>query len=101
MPSADFCYGIKVLHSTLSRDFTTSNRSPEVNSTAFSAPPPDLQPAPLMDMGFVVSCQLARRRMPPIRFLFIGSRLCSTLPSDPASRRRPCASLTLHLHQVE
>jgi hypothetical protein len=55
----------------------------------------------LMDMGFAVSCQLARRRMPPIRFLFIGSRLCSTLPSDPASRRRPCASLTLHLHQVE
>ena len=30
-----------------------------------------------------------------------GSRVCSTLPSDPASRRRPCASLTLHLHQVE
>ena len=35
-----------------------------------------------------------------IRFLFIGSRLCSTLLSDPASRRRPCASLSLHLHQV-
>ncbi|MGD0631686.1 MAG: hypothetical protein ABR987_20335, partial [Terracidiphilus sp.] len=29
----------------------------------------------------------------------IGSRLCSTLPSDPASRRRPCASLSLLLHQ--
>ncbi|MEA2259832.1 MAG: hypothetical protein QOJ51_2657 [Acidobacteriaceae bacterium] len=27
------------------------------------------------------------------------SRLCSTLPSDPASRRRPCASLSLLLHQ--
>src|SRR5208282_802781 len=44
-------------------------------------------------------------RSPPavglfIRFLFIGSRLCSTLLSDPASRRRPCASLSLHLHQV-
>src|SRR5262249_26765519 len=35
-----------------------------------------------------------------IRFLFIGSRFCSTLLSDPASRRRPCASLSLHLHQV-
>jgi hypothetical protein len=54
----------------------------------------------LMDMGFAVSCQLARRRMPLIRFLFIDSRLCSTLPSDPASRRRPGASLILHLHQV-
>src|SRR5208337_3228688 len=43
-------------------------------------------------------------RSPPavglvIRFLFIGSRLCSTLLSDPASRRRPCASLSLLLHQ--
>ena len=37
---------------------------------------------------------------PRIRFLFIGSRLCSALPSDPASRRRPCASLTLCLHQA-
>ena len=34
-----------------------------------------------------------------IRFLFIGSRFCSTLLSDPASRRRPCASLSLLLHQ--
>ena len=34
-----------------------------------------------------------------IRFLFIGSRLCSTLLSDPASQRRPCASLSLLLHQ--
>ncbi len=37
---------------------------------------------------------------PPIRFLSIGSHFCSTLPSDPASRRRPCASLTLHLHPI-
>ena len=36
---------------------------------------------------------------PPIRFLYIGSRICSTLPSDPASRRRPCASLSLLLYQ--
>src|SRR5450755_873266 len=53
-----------------------------------------------MDMGFVVICQLARRGMPLIRFLYIGSHVCSTLLSDPASRRRPCASLSLHLHQV-
>ena len=30
---------------------------------------------------------LARRRRPPIRFLFIGSHLCSTFLSGPASRR--------------
>jgi hypothetical protein len=55
---------------------------------------------PLMDMDFVVPSQLVRHRMPLIRFLFIGPYVCSTLLSDPASRRRPCASLSLHLHQV-
>src|SRR5215472_18204490 len=56
-----------------------------------------------MDMGFVVICLFARHRRPPIRFLFIGSQLCSALLSGPASRRvlfHPCASLTLHLHRL-
>jgi hypothetical protein len=53
-----------------------------------------------MDMGFAVIRPLARHRMPRIRFLFIGSCVCSTLPSDPASRQSRCASLSLHLHQV-
>src|SRR4051794_35604251 len=53
-----------------------------------------------MDMDFAISCSLVRPGLPHIRFLFVRSRLCSTLPSDPASRRRPCASLALHLHQV-
>ena len=79
--------------STLSPDSETNGRSPEVSSTAFRAQPPNLQPAPLMDMGFAVTGQLARRRMPRIRFLYIGSHVCSTLPSDLASRRRRCASL--------
>jgi hypothetical protein len=55
---------------------------------------------PLMDLDFVVASPLVRHRMPLIRFLFIGPYVCSTLLSDPASRRRPCASLSLHLHQV-
>jgi len=66
--------------STLSPVSETNDRSPEVSSTAFRAPPPNLQPAPLMDMGFAVTGQLARRRMPHIRFLYIGLRICSTLP---------------------
>jgi hypothetical protein len=53
-----------------------------------------------MDMGFIVICRLARHRMPRIWFLYIGSRLCSALLSDPPSPGRPCASLSLHLHQV-
>jgi len=76
----------------------------EVSSTAFrTGPPPgapNSQPAPLMDMGFAVIGPLARCRMPAIGFLFIGSYVCSTLLSDLASRQRPCASLSLHLHQV-
>src|SRR5258705_12762388 len=53
-----------------------------------------------MDMDFATSCPLVRPALPHIRFLFVGSRLCSTLPSDGPSRFRPCASLVLHLHQV-
>jgi len=100
MPSADFCCEIKAPCGALSHDSATRSRSPEVSSTAFRTQPPNLQPVPLMNMGFVVIGQLARHRMPQIRFLYIGSCVCSTLPPDPASRRRPCASLLLHLHQV-
>ena len=34
-------------------------------------------------MGFAVIRALARHRMPLIQFLFIGSRVCSTLLTDP------------------
>ena len=100
MPSADFCCGIKASCDALSHDSATHSRSPEVSSTAFRTQPPNLQPVPLMDMGFAVIGQLARHRMPQIRFLYIGSYVCSTLLSDPPSPKRPCASLSLHLHQV-
>jgi len=53
-----------------------------------------------MDMDFAVSCPLVRPALPRIRFLFVRSRFCSTLPSDSSSRFCPCASLVLHLHQV-
>ena len=86
MPAADFCRTVRVNHSTLSPGSGTCARSPEISLTAFYAQPPNLQPAPLMDLDFAVSSQLVRRRMPHIRFLSIGSRLCSTLPSDPTSR---------------
>jgi hypothetical protein len=93
MPSADFCCEVKAPCDAFSRDSATRSRSPEVSSTAFSAQPPNLQPASLMDMGFAVIGQLARRRMPQIRFLYIGWQICSTLLSDPPSPERPCASL--------
>jgi len=79
-----------------SRASRACRRSPEVSSIAFNAQPSDLPPVYLMDMGFAAICPLARYRRPLIRFLFIGSRLCSTLLSGPASRRvlfHLCASL--------
>jgi hypothetical protein len=53
-----------------------------------------------MDMDFATACPLVRPCLPQIRFLFVGSRFRSTLPSDSPSRFCPCASLVLHLHQV-
>jgi hypothetical protein len=99
-PAADFCRPVGMDRSTLSPVSGTSGRSPEVSSTAFRTQPPDLQPVPLMDMGFAIICPLARHRMPLIRCLYIGSYVCSTLLSDPPSLECPCASLLLHLHQV-
>ena len=100
MPSADFCCEIKTSCDAFSHDSATRNRSPEVSSTAFRTQPPDLQPVPLMDMDFAIIGPLVQHRMPQIRFLYIGSCVCSTLLSDPTSRRGPCALLSLHLHQV-
>src|SRR5688572_16562119 len=82
MPSADFCVAIGSPHGLPSPKFGTRRRSPQVSLIAFPAHPPDLQPWPLMEMDFAISCPLVRPRMPHIRFLFVRSRLCSTLPSD-------------------
>lgn len=83
MPSADFCCKIKAPCGAFSHESATHSRSPEVSSTAFRTQPPNLQPVPLMNMGFAVIGQLARHHMPQIRFLYIGSSVCSTLLSDP------------------
>jgi hypothetical protein len=64
-----------------------------VSSTAVVAAPPDLHDQPLMDVDFAITCPLVRPALPRIRFLFVGSRRCSTLPSDSSSRSCPCASL--------
>ena len=101
MPSADFWQAIRNPRESLSPDFRTPARPPGVSSPAFSAQPLDLQPEPLMDMDLSVLRPLARLGMPCIQFLFVGSRLCSTLLSDTPSRNKcPCVLLRLHLHQV-
>jgi len=60
MPSADFCRRVRMSCPILSHVSVTGSRSPEVSSTAFPASPPDLRFASLMEMGFAITCPLAR-----------------------------------------
>ncbi|HEY5312057.1 MAG TPA: hypothetical protein VIK18_06035 [Pirellulales bacterium] len=46
------------------RESTTRRRPPEVSLTVFTARPPDLQPWPLMDADFAISCSLVRPGLP-------------------------------------
>ncbi|MCH7556252.1 MAG: hypothetical protein IIB56_02215 [Planctomycetes bacterium] len=80
MPSADFCMAVRKPHDCLSPESGTPYRPPEVSSTTFTAHLPNLQPWTLMDMDFVVFGQLVQPVLPRIRFLFVRSRLCYTLP---------------------
>jgi hypothetical protein len=61
MPSADFYREVKAPCDALSHDSVTRSRSPEVSSTAFRAPPPNLRFAPLMEMGFAKPGPLTQR----------------------------------------
>jgi hypothetical protein len=72
MPSADFYVAIRSPHGFLSLDSETRRRPPEVSSTAFTTHPSDLQPWPLMDMDFAISCPLVRPRMPLSGFCSSG-----------------------------
>ena len=98
LPSADSCTAITGLATRSVRLRRTLYRPPRVSSTAFPAHPPNLPPRRIDGADFAIIRSLVRPGRPRIRFLFIGSQVCSTLPSDPASRRRPCASLILRRH---
>jgi hypothetical protein len=54
----------------------------------------------MMDVGLAVSYPLARCRRAPIRSLFIGSRLRSTLLADSRLAKTPLRIAITHLHQV-
>src|ERR1700693_5166031 len=78
----------------------TTRRPPEVSSAAFRAPLPEFTLGALDGYGLRGELSVRPTLTTQIRFLYIRSRVCSTLLSDPPSPERPCASLTLHLHQV-
>lgn len=92
MPSADFCAAIRSPHGSLSPESRTRRRPPEVSSTAFPAPLPGLQPWPLMDMDFAISCPLVRPRLPLSGFCSSGRgfapRFLQTLSRDNALASR-------------
>ena len=100
MPSADSCPPVSAPYGTLSSECRTTDRPPGVSSAAFTTHRPNLPPRLLMVMAFAISRLLRQPGRPYIGFLFVRSWICSTLPSDPASRRRPCASLVLRHHQA-
>ena len=50
--------------------FPDQRQISKVSSTTFRTQPPNLHPVPLMDMGFAVTCPLARHGMQQIRFLY-------------------------------
>ena len=63
-PSADSCAPVGSPFDFPSSNNGTWRRPPQVSSIAFTAPPPDLQPWPLMEPDFAIRCPLVRPRMP-------------------------------------
>src|SRR4051812_49297612 len=51
------------------------------------------------DIGLQVSLPPRPGAVASMRFLFVRPELCVQLPSDPASRRRPCCSASGSCHQ--
>jgi hypothetical protein len=52
---------IRSAHASLSHEFMTYGRSPEVSTTAFCAQPPNLRLTSLMDMDLAITRSLVRR----------------------------------------
>ena len=89
MPSADSCAAIRSPCGSLSsRLGNTAQASPGKLGRLPRTPAGSTNLA-LMDMDFAIRCPLVRPSLPHIRFLFVRSRFCSTLPSDTTSRGMP------------
>ena len=98
MPSADFCKAVTVNLFTVSRSFDTLQTS-RGKTLDFRC----------VDAEFIKRSPLADGRLrghvptrlsyvtPHIQFLSVAPQLCVELPSDPASRQRPCPSANLRL----
>ncbi len=75
------------------RPFRHEAKSPQVRTQSFTAQPPDLRRLPLTTRASRFLARSPWLASPCIRFLFIGSRLRSTLPPHTRSPLCSCASL--------
>src|ERR1700730_7771093 len=89
MPSADFCSAVMRPLGRLSRlaDDTGQISRGKLNRLQCTTAGSTL--CTLDGYGLRDTLPARPALAPRIQFLFIGSHLCSTLPSDPASRRQP------------
>src|ERR1700730_13560895 len=89
MPSADFCSAVR---RPLGRPSRLADDTGQISRGKLNRLRCTTAGSPLCTLdGYGLRDTLPARPAlaPPIRFLFIGSHLCSTLPSAPASRRQP------------
>src|SRR5262249_25526385 len=71
-----------------------------LRSTAFTARLPDLQPGPLMDVDFAISCPLVRPRLPLSGFCTSGRGFATRFLQLPPRRDAFAFLLILPPHQV-
>ena len=93
MLAADFCHTVRSAHASLSHDFVTYDRSPEVSMTAFRAQSPDLHFAPLMDMDFAITGSLVQRSCLLSGFCPSTRAFARRFLQTPPHDGRPCAPL--------
>ena len=72
-----------------------ANRSPQVRTLTLTASLPHLLHQLLIASGFIVFGQLTQLAQPRMGFVSLKSQFRFRLPSDLASRRRPCLPLTV------
>src|SRR5229473_1624598 len=89
MPSADFCRPVRSSLDSLSRVVTTGRQISWGNSSRLRRAIAGSTLPVLDGYGLCRARPAGPTLTPPIRFLFIDSRFCYTLPSDPALRPTP------------
>ena len=101
MPSADFCAAVTGLADPLSPGLPDTAQTSRGKTDRLGRIPAGFTLPALDGSGLRDHAARSSGRVGLVSGSCSSGRgFCSTLPSDPASRRRPCASLILHRHQA-